>query len=132
MWSSPMTAVTGEPCVRSSTAMVRAPAYGLAEIDIKDLAFGASPNAFFEAIAREAPRGYFPRGFSGEQSYWTVVGVDGSAEKGLLSEDGVIEVGQAGFSIEPFVVIGSELLTWADVLPRHTLLEAYLPMPSVA
>jgi F5/8 type C domain len=41
-------------------------AYGLAEIDIKDLAFGASPNAFFEAMAREAPRGYFPRGFSAE------------------------------------------------------------------
>jgi hypothetical protein len=34
--------------------------YGLAEIDVKDLAFGASPNAFFEAIAREAPRGILP------------------------------------------------------------------------
>src|SRR5712691_7022434 len=107
-------------------------AYGLAEIDVKDLAFGASPNAFFEAIAREAPRGYFPRGFSGEQSYWTVVGVDGGAEKGLLSEDGTLEVGQTGFSIEPFVLTGSELLTWADVRPRHALLEAYLPMPTVA
>src|SRR5919197_1139684 len=123
MWSSPMTAVTGEPCVRSSTAMVRAPAYGLAEIDIKDLAFGASPNAFFEAIAREAPRGYFPRGFSGEQSYWTVVGIDGGIDKGLLSEDGALEVGKAGFSIEPFVLTGWERLTWADVRARHALLE---------
>ena len=42
-------------------------AYGLAEIEVKDLAFGASPNAFFEAVARDAPRGYFPRGLSGEQ-----------------------------------------------------------------
>ncbi len=107
-------------------------AYALAEIDVKDLAFGASPNAFFEAIARQAPRGYFPRGFSGEQSYWTVVGVDGGAEKGLLSEDGALEVGRAGFSIEPFVLTGSELLTWADVLARHTLLEDYLPIPTVA
>jgi F5/8 type C domain len=107
-------------------------AYGLAEIDVKDLAFGSSPNAFFEAIAREAPRGYFPRGFSGEQSYWTVVGVDGGAEKGLLSEDGALEVGQAGFSIEPFVLTESELLTWADVRPRPALLEAYLPMPTIA
>jgi hypothetical protein len=107
-------------------------AYGLAEVDVKDLAFGASPNAFFEAIAREAPRGYFPRGFSGEQSYWTVVSVDGGTEKGLFSEDGALEVGQAGFAIEPFVLLGSELLTWADVLPRHTLLDAYLPMPTVA
>jgi hypothetical protein len=109
-----------------------APSYGLAEIDIKDLAFGASPNAFFEAIAHEAPRGYFPRGFSGEQSYWTVVGVDGSAEEGLLSEDGALEVGKAGFSIEPFVVTGSQVLTWADVQARHSLLENYLPIPSVA
>jgi hypothetical protein len=47
--------------------------------------------------------GYFPRGFAGEQSYWTVIGVDGGAEKGLLSEDGVLEVGRAGVSIEPFI-----------------------------
>jgi hypothetical protein len=107
-------------------------AYGLAEIDIKDLAFGASPNAFFEAMAREAPRGYFPRGFSGEQSYWTVIGVDGSAEEGLLSEDGALEVGKTGFSIEPFVLTDADLLTWADVLARHSLLEEYLPIPTVA
>lgn len=107
-------------------------AYGLAEIEVKDLAFGASPNAFFEAIARDAPRGYFPRGFSDEQSYWTVVGVDGGAEEGLLSEDGALEVSKAGFSIEPFLLTGSKLLTWADVRAHHTLRENYLPIPSVA
>ena len=107
-------------------------AYGLAEIDVKGLAFGASPNAFFQAMAREAPRGHFPRGFSGEQSYWTVVGVDGSAEEGLLSEDGALEAGKAGFSIEPFVLRGPDLLTWADVQARHSLLEDYLPIPTVA
>jgi hypothetical protein len=106
-------------------------AYGLAEIEIKDLAFGASPNAFFEAIAQDAPRGYYPRGFSGEQSYWTVVGVDGDAEEGLLSEDGALEVGKAGFSIEPFVLTTSKLLTWADVQVSHALLEDYLPIPTV-
>jgi hypothetical protein len=107
-------------------------AYGLAEIDVKDLAFGASPNAFFEAIARQAPRGTFPRGFSGEQSYWTIIGVDGHAEEGLLSEDGALEVGKARFSIEPFVLMGSELLTWADVQTRQALLDGYLPIPTVA
>lgn len=40
-------------------------AYALAEIEIRDLAFGTSSNAFFEALAREAPRGRYPRGFSG-------------------------------------------------------------------
>ncbi len=67
-------------------------AYALAEVEVRDLAFGASPNAFFEAVARESPRGYFPRGFSGQQSYWTIVGVDGGSETGLLSEDGALEV----------------------------------------
>jgi hypothetical protein len=109
-----------------------ASAYGLAEIDVEDLAFGASPNAFFQALARDAPRGHFPRGFSGEQGYWTIVGVDGGSEEGLLSEDGALEVGKAGFSIEPFVLLGSHLLTWADVSTDHTLLEGYLPIPTVS
>ena len=48
----------------------------------KDLAFGASPNAFFQALARDAPRGHYPRGFSGEQPNWTIVGVDGGTRDG--------------------------------------------------
>ena len=80
-------------------------AYGLAELEIKDLTFGASPNAFVQAMARESPRGTYPRGFSGEQPFWTLVGVEGGRESGLLSEDGALEVARGGFSIEPFVVI---------------------------
>ena len=82
-------------------------AYGLAELRIEDLAFGASMNAFFQALAREAPRGTYPRGMSGEQSAWTLVGIDGGQESGLLSEDGALEVARGGFSIEPFVVADS-------------------------
>src|SRR5581483_4612351 len=66
-------------------------AYGVAELEIKDVGFGTSPNAAFEALAREAPRGTYPRGMSGEQTAWTVVGVDGGADSGLLSEDGALE-----------------------------------------
>src|SRR5207253_1174627 len=106
-------------------------AYALAEFEIRDLSFGASPNAFFEAIARESPRGYFPRGFSGEQSYWTIVGIDGGSDTGLLSEDGALEVAKGGFSIEPFVHAGARLITWADVDAQQSLLENYLPIPSV-
>ncbi len=106
-------------------------AYGLAEIEIRDLAFGASANAFFEAVARESPRGQYPRGFSGEQPYWTLVGVDGGHESGLMSEDGALEVAKGGFSIEPFVVSGSRVVTWADVKARHALADGYLPIPGV-
>jgi hypothetical protein len=105
--------------------------YALAEAEVRDLAFGATPNAFFEAVAREFPRGYFPRSFSGQQSYWTIVGVDGGSDSGLMSEDGALEVARGGFSIEPFVRVGGRIVTWADVAPAQTLRDGYLPIPSV-
>ena len=106
-------------------------AYGLAEVEIKGPDFGESANAFIEVVARNSPRGYFPRGFSGEQAYWTLVGIDGGSDNALLSTDGALEAGQGGFSIEPFVVAGGKLTTWADVDPHPFLPEDYLPMPGV-
>lgn len=105
--------------------------YALAEIEVEDLTFGATPSAFIQAVAREAPRGHYPRGLSGEQPYWTLVGVDGGAESGLLSEDGALEVARGGFTVEPFVVSGSQVATWADVQISHSLQSGYLPIPSV-
>ena len=105
--------------------------YALAEVLVKDLAYGASPNAFFQALAKDAPRGLYPRGFSGEQPYWTLVGVDGGAESGLISEDGALEFARGGFSIEPFVLSDSRLVTWADVKATQSLADGYLPVPSV-
>ena len=108
-----------------------APSYDIAEVEVMDPDFGESPNAFVEAVARVSPRGYFPRGFSGEQAYWTLVGTDGGSDNGLLSADGALEVGQGGFSIEPFVVAGGKLATWADADAQPYLPERYLPMPGV-
>lgn len=109
--------------------------YALEEIEIEDLAFGASANAFFAELAKAAPRGRYPRGFYDEQTYWTVVGVDGGHETGLLSEDGALEVARGGFSIEPFLLQtsggASRLSSWADVEITHGLLDGYLPIPRV-
>jgi hypothetical protein len=107
------------------------PNYALAEAEVRELAFGASANAFVAALAREAPRGSYPRGFSGEQPYWTIVGIDGGAETGLLSEDGALEVRGGGFSVEPFVISGGGVATWADVDIAHSLADGDLPMPRV-
>src|SRR4029450_10086592 len=52
-------------------------AYEMTEVEVKDVLFGASPNNLFQALARESRRGVYPRGLSGEQTYWTVVGLDG-------------------------------------------------------
>ena len=104
--------------------------YCLTHIDIKDLAWGATPNAFFQALAKDAPRGDYPRGFS-EQVYWTLVGIDGGPTPALISEDGALQPGKASFSIEPFLLADGKLTTWADVQPQQSLRDGYLPIPSV-
>jgi hypothetical protein len=104
---------------------------GLRDIDVKPLTWAPTINAFFEEIAKDSPRGSYPRAFSGEQAYWTVVGVDGDTEEGLLGEDGALEVGQGAFSIEPFLWLGGKLITWSGVTATQRLAEGYLPIPTV-
>ena len=103
----------------------------LVSVQMQPLAFSATRNDFIKAVAARAPRGSYPRGFSGEQPYWTIVGIDGGREQGLIGEDGAVEVSKGGFSIEPFVVADGELVTWADVTTSQSLQDGYLPIPSV-
>ena len=75
-----------------------------------------SDNDFFFAVAAESARGEYPRYLHHEQSYWTILGgTDGEEAEALLSEDGAIEVGNARFSIEPFLWVDGKLVTWNDV-----------------
>jgi hypothetical protein len=84
--------------------------------DVRALPPMRSDNDFFFAVANESPRGHYPRAFHREQSYWTVVGGENGEEaEALLSEDGSIEVGNARFSIEPFLWIDGKLVTWNEV-----------------
>lgn len=105
--------------------------YGVSELAVQPLSYGESPNAFFAAIARDAPRGAYPRSFSGEQSYWTVVGVSGDTESGLFSEDGAVEPAAGSFSVEPFLYTGGRLSSWAEGATGHALEEGDLPIPQV-
>lgn len=105
--------------------------YALAELTVEPLAFGATPTAFLEAVARQSRRGLYPRGFFGEQPYWTLVGVDGGGESALLSEDGAVELRRGGPSVEPFVVDNGRLVTWADVRIEQGLVDGDLPIPTV-
>ncbi|HEV7226975.1 discoidin domain-containing protein [Brevundimonas sp.] len=106
-------------------------AYALSSVEIEPLSFGETPTKFVMAVAEENLRGLYPRGFLGEQPYWTLVGVDGGGESGLMSEDGAIELRRAGPSIEPFVVDNGRLITWADVATAQSLRENDLPIPTV-
>lgn len=106
-------------------------AYALNTLEIEPLAFGEDPTSFVEAIAKESRRGLYPRGFHGEQPYWTLVGVDGGGESGLIGEDGAIELRRSGPSIEPFVLQNGRLITWADVAVTQSQRDHDLPIPSV-
>jgi hypothetical protein len=105
--------------------------FGLREVTVQPLEWSASRNAFFEAVARDALRGTYPRYLVGERANWTVVGVDGAHEKALLNEDGAVDVGAGQFSVEPFLRLGGKLLTWNDVRHSASLDEERLPIPSV-
>jgi hypothetical protein len=105
--------------------------YGIASIQVKPLEWGATPEVFYQAIAREAPRGDYPRGILGEQPYWTVVGVDGDTQEALMSEDGAIEVGKRGFSLEPFLYADGKLWAWSNVTAEDSLVGGHLPIPTV-
>jgi hypothetical protein len=103
----------------------------LEAIDAQPLSFGATQNDFIAAVAKRAPRGEYPRGFIGEQPYWTIVGVDGGHDTALLGEDGAIELGKGAFTLEPVITARGKRATWAGVRATQSLQDGDLPMPSV-
>jgi hypothetical protein len=105
--------------------------YGLPRVEVKPVDWAPTTNDFVAAVAKDAPRGLFPRAFSGEQSYWTVAGVDADTEKVLVGEDGALEPGKGSFSLEPFLFVGGRLVTWSDAAISHTLERGELPIPTV-
>jgi hypothetical protein len=110
-------------------SLTGAPVCELAEVALVE---ATSLNDLVAALARQLPRGSFPRGFSGEQPYWTLVGVDGGGDHAsLLSEDGALELA-SGATVEPFVEAGGATVSWATA-PEITqaLVDDYLPIPSV-
>ncbi|HYM81588.1 MAG TPA: discoidin domain-containing protein [Candidatus Limnocylindria bacterium] len=109
----------------------RASEIGIVDVAIQPVTWAPSRETFFRAIAADAPRGSYPRSITGEQTYWTVVGVDGDTKEALLGEDGALETGKAGFSIEPFLHLGGRFLTWNDVETDASLEDGHLPIPSV-
>ncbi len=104
----------------------------LLKVELGDVALGASRNAFLQHLAPRLTAGALPRSFSGTQSYWTVLGAEGGGATALLGEDGAIELGLAGPSLEPFLWLDSgERVSWAQAKVQHSLLEGYLPIPTV-
>jgi hypothetical protein len=105
--------------------------YGIRDINIRPLEWAATENDFFLAVAKDAPRGSYPRPFLSEQSYWTVMGVDRDSAEALINEEGMIEVGRGQFSIEPFLFTDGKLVTWNDAKTSVASNPESLPLPQV-
>jgi hypothetical protein len=76
-------------------------------------------------------RGALPKYEAKEQTYWTAVGVEGDTVKALVNEEGMIEVGERSFSVEPFLRIDDRLVAWSDAHIEQSLQDGDLPIPSV-
>jgi hypothetical protein len=105
--------------------------YGLKEVEIQDLNFADDNNFFFKKVRENFSGGFFPKYFNDVQSYWTIIGASEDTKEALINEEGMIEVDKSSFSIEPFLFIDDNFITWNDVKTEQLLLENYLPIPSV-
>jgi hypothetical protein len=100
-------------------------------MEIKGPSFSTSSNTLYRTIAKDNPQGFFPKYFQDRQSYWTVLGVSGDTKEALMNEEGQVEVDRLRFSLEPFLFVGGELITWNHVTTRPSLRNGYLPIPAV-
>jgi F5/8 type C domain-containing protein len=102
-----------------------------ASVSLQPFDFSRSIESFWYAIAASEARGCHPRWLHREQSEWTPVGTAHGLECALMNTDGMIEPRQASFSLEPMLLIGERLYTWADADARVSLREGWMPVPRV-
>jgi hypothetical protein len=102
-----------------------------AVLRVQSFEFSRSMDAFWNTIAGGEARGWHPRWLHNEQSVWTPFGTADGVHCALMNEDGMVEVDQGSFSIEPMLWVEGRLFTWADVVPRQELLQEWMPVPSV-
>jgi len=102
-----------------------------AALRLQSFEFSRSIHAFWYHIADTETRGWHPRWLHREQSLWTPIGTSNGTHCALMNDDGMVEVGQGSFSIEPMVWINHRLFTWAEVASRQELREEWMPVPSV-
>ena len=102
-----------------------------ATLKLQSFEFSRSIHAFWNNVAGGEPRGWHPRWLHNEQSVWTPFGTANGIHCGLMNEDGMVEVDQGSFSIEPMLWIKDRLYSWADLISRQELLDDWMPVPSV-
>jgi len=108
------------------------------QVELRPYGWSRSPSEFLTNVARASRRGAYPRYLLREQILWTPVATPSGGPLGLLSEDGAVEVGEGGFTIEPSLFLESDggadssrWVTWADVEASAHLLVPPLPLAVV-
>ena len=102
-----------------------------ATLRLQSFEFSRSIHAFWNNVAKGEARGWHPRWLHSEQSVWTPIGTSNGIHCALMNEDGMVEVNQGSFSIEPMLWIKDRLIAWSDVISRQQLQEDWMPVPSV-
>jgi hypothetical protein len=105
--------------------------FALTELTFEPLSFGSNLNRFFETVSSHYPRGFYPKYFTPEKSYFTITGVNNDTKEALINEEGQVEIDKSSFSIEPFIHNGKELITWENSINIQSLEDEYLPIPIV-
>jgi hypothetical protein len=103
---------------------------GIVNLQVEPYEFSRSISEFFHNVAAAEPRGHYPKYLGRQQTYWSPVGIPNGVTRALLNEEGMVEVDEGTFSIEPFLRVDGALITWADAAPTQHLEEEYLPIPS--
>ena len=108
----------------------RGAGYGMREVHVLADSAAATRSSFLERVAQASVAGEWPRPLTGQQSYWTIVGIPRDERDALFSEDGNVESRPGSFSVEPFLHDGTRLLTWKDGTTSHSLDDGTLPIPT--
>ncbi|GAB6066761.1 discoidin domain-containing protein [Methylothermus subterraneus] len=105
--------------------------FGIRWMEVKPPEFSRSLESFVAAVAKESPVGWYPKYWLGRQSYWTPTGTPHSGPVALLNEEGLVEVGEGGFSLQPFLYLDGRLCTWREAVLTQGLEQGGLPLPWV-
>lgn len=106
--------------------------YGLKEIRVLPSSVSTTRDRFIAAYASSQPSGNLPPIGTHEPRYWTALGSPASPTTAVLNEDGAVQIGQAGWTVEPFVTIDDQqLVSWSKVKINQRLVDEHLPMPQV-
>jgi hypothetical protein len=103
---------------------------GIVNLEVQPYEFSRSVNEFFHSVAAHEPPGHYPKYLCRRQTYWSPIGIPNGVTRALLNEEGMVEVDEGTFSIEPFLMVDGKLITWADAAMTQHLGERYLPIPS--